>query len=730
MLGHTPDSLQGILSRLTVEARQGNVRYPCWLTGSPQWAHEKALKYIQSNGHLRCAVISSREWKGQEICAVHQAHRLLGQEVDLLVYDGFSGVNPDTLGQVSGLLKGGGLFLFMSYPAESPDFFDDPEKERLRVEPYTSVQVGNYFLEHLKRCFNEEPFLTRFDQSRGLLSQMPPSVLPLSEAQGLLDQQNVVAQITKHIGLAGQQCCVLTAARGRGKSSALGIIARQLLSQGHNVVVTAPSTDAVDSLFQHASAANGFQRIRYQVVGGEPLVNLTFKTPVDACCHETDADILLVDEAAGIPAPLLTRFLERYSKIIFATTTQGYEGTGQGFALRFLPTLMRRVKALHCFTLDKPVRWSEHDPLEPFINKLLLLDACPEPNPVTDQTVKSEPLEINYRRVGSEWLLNNPDQLRVLFSLMINAHYRTTPGDLRIMLDSPNLQIWIAESAQEIIGACLVAEEGGLDGELVQRIWEGRRRPRGHLIPQLLVAQEGYLDAAEFTMLRVVRIAVSEQFRRCGVASGLLHAIEQAGKNSQYGVIGASFAVSPELLDFWFAEGFQVYRIGTQQDPVSGSYATLVIKGLSATANKLLCLWENEFQKRLLYLQGEWLHSLDSTVLERVQKPISGECARQEAEEWNDLAGFAFHFRAYESSAYIFARLAEKYRFLWDIESTDRQIKALIERRVIQQRDELQIADETGQQNRKALLNSLRLAAGFLYQQAQQEGLFIEGALK
>ncbi|MGY8870413.1 MAG: tRNA(Met) cytidine acetyltransferase TmcA [Pseudomonadales bacterium] len=719
-----PDSFQALLARLVLQAEQGNVRYPCWLTGSPQWTAEQALTYIQNNDQLRCIIISSREWEGQVTCPVHQAHRLLGQEVELLVYDGFSGINPDTLGQISGLLKGGGLFVFLSPPPESLDFFDDPEKQRLRVEPYTSLQVGNHFLEHMMRCFNEEPFLSRFDQTHGLLSLLPPSLSHTPTDVGLFDQQEVVDQVTQCFALSGQQYCVLTAARGRGKSAALGLIARQLLDQGRNVVVTAPSADALDSLFEHASAAEGFHRTRYQVIEEKQQTHLTFQQPVDVCCEHSDADILLVDEAAGIPVHLLTGFLEKYSKIIFATTTQGYEGTGQGFVLRFLSTLQRRANALHCFTLEKPIRWSEHDPLEPFINKLLLLDAGSLSSEIVEKKIKESSSVIQYRCVDSTWLVDNPDQLRALFGLMINAHYRTTPGDLRIMLDSPNLQIWIAESVEGIVGACLVAEEGGLEEELIQHIWEGRRRPRGHLLPQLLVAQEGYLNAAEFTMLRVVRVAVCDQYRRSGIATGLLHAIEHSPINRQYQMMGASFAVTASLLDFWQAEGYQVIRVGTQRDPISGSYAALVLKGLSVPANQALCAWQSEFQKRLLFLKNEWLQALDSNILVRVKQSVPVEFLRSEHEEWYDLSGFAFHHRAYESSAYIFARLAEQYRGLWDIDSTDKQIKYLIEERVIQQKSEQQVIDATGLQNRKVLLSSLRLAASFLYQQAQRQGLF------
>lgn len=718
---HSPQSL---LCRLEREAKQGYIRHSCWLTGSPEWTAEQVLTYLHRNDHLNSVVISSREWEGQTTCDIHQAHRLLGQEVDLLVYDGFSGINPDALGQVSGLLKGGGLFIFLSHHPESPDFYNDPEKQRLRVEPYASVDVADHFLNHLKRCFTEEASLSHFDQIQGMLSLSPFSIPRASEELMLFDQRRVVDQITQCFGLPGKRNCVLTAARGRGKSSALGILARQYLSQGRNVVVTAPSIDAVESVFKQASISPEALRERYRVDSANQA-SLVFKPPIDVLCDGSDADILLVDEAAGIPVQLLTGFLEQFTKIVFATTTQGYEGTGQGFALRFFPVLKRCSETLQSFTLEKPIRWSDHDPLEPFINKLLLLDSCARFDLPTRQEVQGTIHSIDtvqYRRIDGQRLVDDPDQLRSLFGLMINAHYRTTPGDLRIMLDSPNLQVWVAELAGDIIGACLVAEEGGLDDTLVQHIWEGRRRPRGHLIPQLLIAQEGYLDAADFTMLRVVRIAVKDEYRRLGVASALLAVIQKAGENSSYHLIGASFAVTPTLLDFWQAEGYQVVRIGTQRDPVSGSYATLVIKGLSTSANLALCVWESQFQKRFIYLQKEWLQDFDKTLLARVQRPVSVLDLRPESEEWKDLSGFAFHYRSYESSASIFARLAEKYRLLWDVGSTDTQIKKLIEGRVIQQKNELLMIQSGDLQNRKALLKSLRMAASFLFQQAKLAG--------
>lgn len=719
------------ISRVIAVAQQGNVRASCWLTGTSEWAEEVARQVLETQSEVSSyVIISSRPWSGLQTCPVHQAHRLLGQEVDLLIYDGFSGINPDTLGQISGLLKGGGLLLFLTPLPFTTAFFNDPEKQRLLVEPYTSSDVGNYFLEHLRHCFIKESVMLRFDQQRGFSSKLskpsatPPPLASLSLA--LDDQQQVINKIHIHMKASGQQCSVLTAARGRGKSSALGVIARLLMKEGESIVVTAPRADAVESLFQHAASEEGFERARYQVRNKSAC--LTFHLPVDVCSEGNTAAILLVDEAAGIPVHLLTRYLDKFPKIIFATTTQGYEGTGQGFAIRFLSTLRKRVRSLTCYTLEKPVRWSEADPLEPFFNRLLILDAVAPAR----MEVESNTDKVHYRVVDPEELISHPQLLRDLFGLMIDAHYRTTPGDLRIMLDSPNLKIWIAEAAGQLVGACLVAEEGGLGDELLQRIWEGRRRPRGHLIPQLLIAQEGYLEAAEFTALRIVRIAVHDQYRRRKIASGLIEAIQSevthqkglycGGKHQACDLIGASFSMSPTLLSFWQQQGFQVIRVGTQLDPVSGVYAALVLKGVSVRAKQKLPQWQSEFRRRFGYLKREWLTSLSADIVQRIQFSAE-ELLRAEQDDWRDLSGFAFHFRSYESSAFLFAELAQRYRFLWDQHTTHERIRYLIEIRVIQQQSEDEVMQQYQWTQRKTLLASLRSAAAFLYEQAQFAGL-------
>lgn len=111
---------------------------------------------------------------------------------------------------------------------------------------------------------------------------------------------------------------VVTAARGRGKSALAG----QLISRiAGSAIVTAPAKAATDVLAQFA---------------GEKF---RFIAPDALLASDEQADWLVVDEAAAIPAPLLYQLVSRFPRTLLTTTVQGYEGTGRGFFAEILRSL-------------------------------------------------------------------------------------------------------------------------------------------------------------------------------------------------------------------------------------------------------------------------------------------------------------------------------------------------------------------------------------------------------
>ena len=126
-----------------------------------------------------------------------------------------------------------------------------------------------------------------------------------------------------------------------------------------------PSHATVATLFAHAERALGEMP--------ERLAGLSYVSPDRVAQGDVLADLLLVDEAAAIPTPLLEAMLARHSRIVFATTEHGYEGRGAAF-----------ICASRRYSMSKPrlagaapggaIRWSLSDPLEPLIFRLLGLN--------------------------------------------------------------------------------------------------------------------------------------------------------------------------------------------------------------------------------------------------------------------------------------------------------------------------------------------------------------------
>ncbi len=480
--------------------------------------------------------------------AIKKAHTLLGQECDALVFDAHSGFDVNTFAAVSGTLRGGGTLFLLIPPLDEWAAFPDPDYQRFLPYPYTPEQVEGRFLRRLVWLLARR-------------SGFSPTTLLFDEkAVGLKPnlQQAVIQTI-----LQSEVPVVLTADRGRGKSAALGMAASQLQASGKRVLLTAPSRATVVSVFKHAD--------------NPPL----FFAPDELLQTLPAGDVLLVDEAAAIPVPLLLKMLEHYPRCVFSTTLHGYEGSGRGFALRFQKQLDALAPDWMAVRLQQPIRWAENDPLEHFINQALLLDA--ESAVVPFDYAQGT----NYHCLNRDELTQNEPLLRQLFGLLITAHYQTRPSDLRQMLDAPDISIHVLEQSGLIVAVALLSREGGLDAELTAAIHAGTRRPHGHPIPQTLTFHAKIPTAAELICERVMRIAVHPDRQNHGWGAHLLEHLLGFATRSGADYVGVSYAMTPELLRFWERAGFVLARVGFRQDTASGSRSVVQVKALSARAHAL-----------------------------------------------------------------------------------------------------------------------------------------------
>jgi tRNA(Met) cytidine acetyltransferase len=694
-----------------------------WLQGDADWARQQAAALLAATGWQQWLWVGAEAPSPFEAVKAAEVQRRLGSETDAVVFDAFAGFNPNAFGQSVGTIRGGGLMFLLTPAAANWCRFADPEHHRLAVLPYEPADVGQRFVRHLVRTLSADADVIQVLQS-GSASGFdghieahfrPPrsgSPLPAEPDDAAwvapfrsLDQQRAVAAIVQ--ALEDATPLVLTADRGRGKSAALGLAAARWLERhGGQVLVTAPGLGALDALFERLQASLPDGQLSAGVFT-HPLGSVRYLTPDRLLHGDGDGELLLVDEAATIPAPVLSRLLTRFPRILFASTLHGYEGTGRGFAVRFRRELQRRAPAWRAFEMSQPVRWCVNDPLEQLSFRLLLLDAEPAPAAV----VRSIPVsQLSYRRLDRDLLLQQPQLLEQLFGLLVLAHYRTTPGDLRILLDSPNLSVWVACGQQQLVGALLVVEEGGLPADLTQAIHEGRRRPPGHLIPQALIGQDGLLEAAGLRCLRVMRIATHPALERHGIASRLLAELADGARQQGADYLGTCFGMTPDLLAFWRRNGYVPMRLGTVRDPVGGTFAGILACALSPAGTGLVAAARQRLRTAMLHQLPAQLAELEADL---VLGLLPGAPVELQHHERLELDMFARHNRAFESCEAALWKLCSAGPEFWQQAGLAPAAQRLLVWKLLQRRHWEDIARHSGG-GRRALVRSLRLSAGRL----------------
>ncbi|MEM2074999.1 MAG: GNAT family N-acetyltransferase, partial [Zestosphaera sp.] len=576
--------------------------------------------------------------------------KYLGTTQDILILDLTNDLKPNDVGRFLGTVRGGGLLILWTPTFRTWETSTTVFRSNLVTPRHPKHR--NVFIGYFVRKLMSHEGIHIIDADTGKLvksgyvekarpKEAKPIAIPndtvfprkIYELALTQDQVNVIKLVednlvpkpgSKHVAL------VINSDRGRGKSSAVGIALAGLIKElmkfknRVRVAVTASEPSSIQSLMSLAGEALTslgleFKKVvregdvielkgeRFSVEYWEPYTMINLR-----------ADIAVVDEAAGLPVPLLHAIWRRFNRTIYATTIHGYEGAGRGFSVRFLKRLKEDPKTkLVIYEMKEPIRYSISDPVERFQFDSLMLDA--EPDELTEDDLR------NIREGNFEYVVYDPEylfspegekELRSLFGIYVLAHYRNEPDDLGRLADAPHhsMRAVRLRSSGKIVGAAQLAEEGGLTDELIDELLAGGKIP-GNIIPDRLLKYFRLRELGRGVGWRIVRIAVHIDAQGLGIGSYLLSKLVEEAISRGYSWVGAGFGLSMELLNFWVMNGFKLLHLSPDRNPVSGEYTALVVRPLNSEWESLIEECSKDFLIKLVGSLYSVYRDLESDVL-------------------------------------------------------------------------------------------------------------------
>jgi tRNA(Met) cytidine acetyltransferase len=624
------------------------------LRGEPQDTAEEALRLLALLPPADVLWVADTS-PNEALSAIPapRLHTLLGRSFDAVVLDLHRDLNADIIGQSHGFIWGGGALILRLPPA---GVLPEEMGLRLGVYPYSPHEVGQRFMDRFERIL-----------AGSTSSIREPLPQASHEVTGTSEQAEAIDTLVHSLQSQTPGVSVVLANRGRGKSAALGSALRTILTEETlRVAISAGHPDATREVHRFAGLDEE-----------DPRAFVDIK---ELLYGDTSWDVIVIDEAAQIPVPVLQKIVTRHPHAHFAlaTTTHGYEGTGRGFVLRFLEWLKESGCPLNILEMNEPIRWSHNDPLEALIFELLLLNAESEAPPETFDIHRVEHVILDRDK-----LVLNQKRLRGFFGLLIHAHYRTTPTDLHRLLDAPNIRLHALLYEDKVVAATMVAIEGTLPPETCDDLYRGHSRLRGHALPETLISHSGQSYAGEFKMVRSIRIAVPPALRRRGLATLL---IEEVHKTYQPDLFGTLFGVTDGLLQFRRSVGYEVIRLGASRGSRTGEPAAIMIRPVTKRAEDLVQSLRGVLARDLptqlsLMEAGDELHldpALKSSLMENLPSPALLTVATQR----EAVQAFAFGPRTHEAAATsLYSYVRERLETLDEMPETE---QIIIRKRILE----------------------------------------------
>lgn len=622
-------------------------------------------------------------------CYYKETHKILGQTYGMAVLQDFEAIQPNILARTIETVEAGGLVVILLNTLHSLKQLYTMSMDvhsRYRTESHQEVipRFNERFILSLVDCkascivddkFNILPICSHMlsiaPVPRADTTQLDPKLLslrdsvsgrePISSLVALCktaDQAEVVMKFTNQLAKKTSRATIsLIAARGRGKSAALGLsIASAVTYHYSPIYVTSPSPENVQTLFEfaikglkavHMTENNDFNIIRSSDQDqNNAIIEIRFNKnhkqsikyidPVEASnsrrsMHESD--LLVIDEAAAIPLPIV-KTLVGPQLIFISSTVSGYEGTGRSLSLKLLKELkpapnklaeMRLGSELvQELALNEPIRYKSGDQVEGWLNNLLCLDA-PE-FPWLEYVPHPDSCELYYidRDVLFSYHKESEEFLHHLMGLYVASHYKNSPNDLQMMSDAPAHHLFCLlppgskkKSIPTVLCFIQVCLEGEISKEsILSALSQGKRAASGDLIPWTISRHFCNDDFASLSGARIIRIATNPNYHKMGYGSKAMQllydyysgnfnvnlsedAMDDADTNEN-GVstkankpllkrleetkaerlhyVGVSFGLTQELLKFWKINKFTPVYLRDVASDITGEHSCIVLR--------------------------------------------------------------------------------------------------------------------------------------------------------
>ncbi|KAG0204505.1 hypothetical protein BGX33_008423 [Mortierella sp. NVP41] len=545
-----------------------------------------------------------------------ETQKILGNTYGMCVLQDFEALTPNLLARTIETVEGGGIIVLLLKSMSSLKQLYTMTMDvhsRYRTESHDDVvaRFNERFILSLGSC---PSCLVVDDELNVLPISLGKNVKPLPIKTGedaLTDEQRDLIKIKESVqdqqpmgALVGtartkdqaiavmkfieaiaektlRSTVTLTASRGRGKSAALGIAMASAVAYGYsNIFVTSPSPENLKTLFEFVF--KGFDALGYEehmdydiVQSTNPEFNnaivrvnifkrdhrqtIQYIQPQDA--HTLgQAELVVIDEAAAIPLPLVKALLGPYL-VFMASTINGYEGTGRSLSLKLIQQLREQsrgfvgkeanaaevaknkstgvstgARTLREIELKEPIRYAPEDPTEKWLNKLLCLDATVVQKNISGCPAKEE-CQLFY--VNRDTLFSyhpvSETFLQRMMALYVASHYKNTPNDLQLLSDAPSHHLFVLlppikegdRSLPDPLCVLQVCLEGEISKQTVLNSLSRGVRAAGDLIPWLISQQFQDDDFASLSGARVVRIATHPDYVKMGYGSRALELLSQ-----------------------------------------------------------------------------------------------------------------------------------------------------------------------------------------------------------